>query len=315
MGTFFIVALFIIGLIMIVKGGDCFLDATIWIAEKTGISFGIIGATVVSIATTLPEFFVSTLSSKDGFTDMAVGNSLGSYICNIAFIIGVCSLIKPIKVSDSFFGIKGAMMFGYLGMFYFFASDGIITYGEGKVLLSLIILFIIINIFDHKNESARCKGGHRKCIKKGELLSNGIKFVMGAVLIIAGAEILVQTGVEIANFLRIPKQVISLTLLALGTSLPELVTALGATIRGKQNISTGNIVGANIINMSIIMGASTLVSSGGLIISRQTLTLDVPMASIVALVFILSGIIFEKIGRFVGVLLLALYGGYMYILF
>ena len=103
MGGLLTLSLFIIGLIMIVKGGDWFLDATIWIAEKTGISFGIIGATVVSVATTLPELFVSTLSSKEGFTDMAVGNALGSYICNIAFIIGICSLIKPIKVKEYFF--------------------------------------------------------------------------------------------------------------------------------------------------------------------------------------------------------------------
>lgn len=315
MGTFFIGLLFIVGLIMIVKGGDWFLDATIWMAEKIGISFGIIGATVVSVATTLPEFFVSTLASKDGFTDMAVGNSLGSYICNIAFIIGICSLIKPIKVKDSFFGIKGAMMFGYLGIFYYFASDGIITHAEGKILLSLIILFVIINIFDHKNENGRYKKANRKDIKKKEILSNGIKFIMGSVFIICGAEILVETGVEIAKFLRIPKQVISLTLLAVGTSLPELVTALAATVKGKQNISIGNIVGANIINMSIIMGTSTLVSSEGLIISRQTLTLDVPMATIVTLIFILFGILFERMGKLTGILLLGLYGGYLYTLF
>ncbi|CAK7034267.1 calcium/sodium antiporter [Tissierella sp.] len=315
MGGLLTLSLFIIGLIMIVKGGDWFLDATIWIAEKTGISFGIIGATVVSVATTLPELFVSTLSSKEGFTDMAVGNALGSYICNIAFIIGICSLIKPIKVKEYFFGIKGAMMFGYLSIFYYFASDGMISHNEGRILLFLIILFIFINIFDHKNENGKRKKVHKKSIKKEEAFINSGKFALGAILIIYGAHILVDTGVEIANFLRIPKQVVSLTLLAVGTSLPELVTALAATIKGKQNISVGNIVGANIFNMTVVMGISTLASSEGLIISRQTLTLDVPMATIVALIFILSGIVFQKIGRPTGILLLALYGGYLCILF
>ncbi len=315
MGTYFTLLLFIIGLIMIVKGGDWFLDATIWIAERTGISFGIIGATIVSVATTLPELFVSTLSSKEGFTDMAVGNALGSYICNIAFIIGICSLLKPMKIKDYFFGIKGAMMFGYLGVFYYFALDGIVSHGEGKMLSLLILLFIFINIFDHKNGNGREKKVHKRPIKKEEVFTNIGKFILGAILIIFGAHRLVDTGVEIANFLRVPKQVVSLTLLAVGTSLPEFVTALAATIKGKQSISLGNIVGANIFNMTIVMGISTLASSEGLMISKQTLTLDVPMATIVALIFILVGIFHERIGRITGLLLLFLYGGYLYILF
>ncbi|WP_353095327.1 calcium/sodium antiporter [Tissierella praeacuta] len=315
MNIIFTLLLFIIGLIMIVKGGDWFLDSTVWIAEKTGVSFGIIGATIVSVATTLPELLVSTLSSKGGFTDMAVGNALGSYICNIAFIVGLCVLIKPIKIKDDFFGVKGAMMFGYLAIFYYFASDGVINHIEGKMLLLLVIPFILINIFEHKNENGNGKKRLKKDIKKKELCLNAGKFAIGAFFIVYGAHILVKTGVEIANFLRIPKQVVSLTLLAVGTSLPELVTAVSATIKDKQNISVGNIIGANILNMTIVMGASSLVSSGGLIISNQTLTLDVPMGTIVALIFILVGTFYEKIGRITGILLLALYIGYLFILF
>lgn len=315
MNIIFTLLLFTMGLIMIVKGGDWFLDSTVWIAEKTGISFGIIGATIVSIATTLPELLVSTLSSKEGFTDMAVGNALGSYICNIAFIVGICSLIKPIKIKDDFFGIKGAMMFGYLAAFYYFASDGVINHIEGKILLLLVVPFVLINVFEHKNEKENPKKGFEKGINKVEALSNAAKFAVGSFLIIYGANVLVNSGVEIANFLRIPKQVVSLTLLAVGTSLPELVTAVTATIKDKQNISVGNIIGANILNMTIVMGASTLISNRGLIISNQTLSLDVPMGTAVTLIFILVGIFRERIGRFTGILLLALYIGYLFILF
>jgi cation:H+ antiporter len=315
MGLGMTLLVFSIGLIMIVKGGDWFLDATIWIAEKTGVSYGIIGATLVSLATTLPEFFVSTIASKEGFSDIAIGNALGSYICNIAFIVGVCSLIKPIKINDKIFGLKGVMMLGYLCIFYIFASDGLISQSEGKILVSLIFIFILTNIFEYKKNRNKGKKINTSPNKKGEVTLICLKFIIGALLIVYGADLLVDTGVEIANILKIPKQVISLTLLAVGTSLPELVTALTSIVKGHQNISVGNILGANIINISIVIGASALVSQEGLLISRQTLILDIPMASIVALIFIIAGIYTEKINRFVGVALLSIYGWYLYILF
>lgn len=315
MGIYFILFLFLIGLIMLIKGGDWFLDATIWIGEVTGISFGIIGAILVSLATTLPEFFVSVISSSQGFSDMAVGNSLGSYVCNIAFVVGIVCLIRPIKIKSDFFGLKGAMMFTYLSIFYFFVADGIVTYLEGRVLISLVLLFILLNLIEHRVDRFQTKNTKRKKVKIRDMISSAIKFIFGGLLIIFGADILVDTGVELANFLRIPKQVVSITLLALGTSLPELVTAISATVKNKQNISVGNILGANILNMTVVMGTSALVSNTGLIITRQTLSLDIPIAVLISLIFILSGIFFKKLGRITGALLLVVYGGYMYLLF
>ena len=310
-----ILIIFSIGVIMTVKGGDLFVDAAIWIAERTGISSGIIGATIVSIATTLPEFFVSTVASNEGFSEMAVGNALGSYICNIAFIIGICSLIKPIKIKSNFFGIKGIMMIAYLCVFFILSKDGMIAYKEGKFLISLIIFFIIINVFEHKKENSNKTKPKKSPIEKKNILTNGIKFAVGGFLIVYGAHLLVDSGVKIASVLRIPKQVVSLTLLAIGTSIPELVTALTATIKSQQNISLGNILGANILNISVIMGASTLVSDQGLIISKQTLILDLPMAMLFALIFIVTGIYKERISRFTGGVLVASYITYLLILF
>ena len=310
-----VIVFFIIGLIMTVKGGDVFVDAAVWMAERTGISSAIIGATIISIATTLPEFFVSTVASNEGFSEMAVGNALGSYICNIAFIMGICSLIKPIKIKTKFFGIKGVMMIAYLCIFFILSKGGIITYKEGNWLLGLVILYIIINIIEHKKEDKGNKKTKRKDIRKKDIIINIFKFILGGFLIVYGAHLLVSTGVKIANYLRIPKQVISLTLLAIGTSLPELVTALTAILKDQQNISLGNIIGANILNISVIMGASALVSDQGLIISRQTLILDLPMALLVSLVFIVSGICKERVGRLTGLILLSSYIIYLLILF
>ena len=196
------------------------------------------------MATTLPEFFVSTVASNEGFSEMAIGNAIGSYICNIAFIIGICSLIRPIKIKDKFFGIKGIMMIGYLCIFFLFSKDGFITFKEGYLLVLLQIFFVFLNILEHRRESTYRSKNKGKYICKKDLIKNGVKFIVGILLIIYGAHILVDSGVEIAKALRIPKQVVSLTLLAIGTSIPEFVTSIVAILKGQQNISLGNILGA-----------------------------------------------------------------------
>ncbi|NMA85731.1 MAG: calcium/sodium antiporter [Tissierellia bacterium] len=314
MGIFLILFLFILGLFMTIKGGDWFIDTAIWIAERTGISSGIIAATIVSVATTLPEFFVSTVASNEGFSEMAVGNALGSYTCNIAFIIGICALIKPIEIKDDFFGIKAVMMLVNLFIFFMFSKNGLIDNREGYILVILIVPFLLINILEYKQHNNK-KKGKRKNIDSKELILNGIKFIVGGALIIGGAHILVDTGVKIANILRIPKQVISLTLLAIGTSLPELVTSLVATIKNQQNISIGNILGANILNLSVIMGASQMVSEQGLRITSQTLFLDIPIAIVVGLIFAITGLLKGKINRLTGIIFLSIYILYLLILF
>lgn len=310
-----VILFFAIGLIMTVKGGDLFVDAAIWIAEKTGISSGIIGATIVSMATTLPEFFVSTVASNEGFSEMAIGNAIGSYICNIAFIIGICSLIRPIKIKDKFFGIKGIMMIGYLCIFFLFSKDGFITFKEGYLLVLLQIFFVFLNILEHRRESTYRSKNKGKYICKKDLIKNGVKFIVGILLIIYGAHILVDSGVEIAKALRIPKQVVSLTLLAIGTSIPEFVTSIVAILKGQQNISLGNILGANIINISIVVGISTLVSDKGLIVTGHTLFTDIPMAMLVSFLFVVVGLLNKKIGRLTGLILLGAYITYLFILF
>lgn len=315
MEIIWVLIIFFLGLILIIKGGDIFVESAIWIAERTGISSGIIAATIISIATTLPEFFVSTVASNEGFSEMAVGNAIGSYICNIAFIMGLSSLIKPIKVKSNFFGIKGIMMILYLLIFFILSKGGIITYKEGYFLIGLITFFIMINILEHKKIDSKNKKIRKIPTRKKDVLVNLIKFIFGGLLIVFGAHILVDSGVKIANFLRIPKQIVSLTLLAVGTSLPELVTSLFAIFKEQQNISLGNILGSNILNVSIIIGASTLVSEQGLIITRQTMLLDIPMALFVALIFVISGIYREEIGRLTGFILLSSYIIYLLILF
>lgn len=298
---------------MIIKGGDIFLNGAIGMAKLTGISTGIIGATIVSIATTLPELFVSTIASYEGLEDMAIGNALGSYICNIAFIIGISSVIKPIKIKGNF-NTKGIMMISFLILFYILAMDGIITKAEGIILFSLIIFFFWVNTLEHKKDNNN-NNKNKQIIDKKRISKSIIYFIIGGIFVITGSHLLLDSAIQIANFLRIPKNVISLTFLAVGTSLPELVTAITAIIKKEQSISVGNILGANIYNLTMIMGLSALVSDNGITIYKQTLTLDISMAMIVTLLFIGSGILKKEISRLIGFILLFIYVLFLFILF
>lgn len=316
MDTVIVFVIFFIGLLTIVKGGNLFVDAAIWIAKKTGIPSMIIGATIVSIATTLPEFFVSTVASNEGYSDMALGNAIGSIICNIAFVIGLCSCIKPIKIKKGLFNVKGFMMIGYLIIFYIFARNGIVTFKEGFILLALFLFFIMINILEFKVGDENTGKIKRESIHgEKDVILNIIKFILGAWFIIIGAHMLVDSGIKIARIFKIPQQVVSLTLLAVGTSLPELVTSVVAIIKDEENISVGNIIGANILNLTIVLGSSSLVSDNGLFISDQTLYLDIPIALLVMTVFVFSGGIKKEIDRKSGLLLLTIYIVYLIILF
>lgn len=309
----FALIIFVLGLGMIVKGGDLFVDGAVGLAKRTGISTAIIGATIVSVATTLPELFVSTVATLEGFQDMAIGNALGSYICNIAFIIGLCAIIKPIKIEGAFFTIKGIVMIFCLIIFLYFGQDNIITYIEGIVMILLVGLFIIINILEHKRDvQTKPTNNH---YKNKNIFKNGLQFIIGGLLVVTGSHFLVQSAVEIAEGFKIPTNVIGLTLLALGTSLPELVTALTATIKNQQNISIGNVIGANILNITLIIGVSAVISSNGLTVTKQTITLDIPMALVSALTFVGAGLYKKKISRLTGLFLIVLYLVYLGILF
>ncbi len=306
---------FVIGLFIIVKGGDLFIDGAVWVAYKTGIPPAIVGATIVSVATTLPEFFVSTVASNEGYSEMALGNSIGSTICNIAFVLGICALIKPIKVENKFFGIKGFMMIAYLLVFFFFSLDGIVTHKEGIILVFLFLVFILLNILEFREEGINGNKRIKKPSNKKENIINLTKFIVGAWFIVIGAHMLVDTGVKIAYIFGIPKQVVSLTLLAIGTSLPELVTSISAIIKNEESISVGNILGANILNLTTVLGFSSLVSDNGLLVQRQTIILDLPMSLLVMLIFVFKGIFKREIDRRLGGLLLVIYLIYLIILF
>jgi cation:H+ antiporter len=318
--------LFILGLLLIIKGGDWFVDAAVWIAEITGIPHIIIGATIVSIATTLPELFVSVNAAIKGASDVAIGNSVGSTICNTGLVAGLIIFFASGKVNRSNYIKKGSLLiFSILSVLYF-ANDLIITKYESIFLFILLIIYIILNIRMSKN--LNCK--EEKIEKSNEdFIENGLKFIFGLLFIIIGANLLVDNGILIANHFNVPKGIVALTLIALGTSLPELITGISSIIKGNHHIGLGNIIGANILNYVLIIPMATLLSKDGLAINKhnfdlfghefvgfaQSIKLDIPIALFLTLLFILPVLVKEENFRIQGLLIIITYIGYLSILF
>uniref|UniRef100_UPI00262AE88E calcium/sodium antiporter n=1 Tax=uncultured Gemmiger sp. TaxID=1623490 RepID=UPI00262AE88E len=248
------VLLFIVGLLFLIKGGDWFVDGASALARRFHLPELLIGATVVSIGTTLPEVMVSTMSALSGHGEIAYGNAIGSVICNAALIAAITIAVRPGKVDPK--TLKMPVLF-------FFAAAAIYcvaAYGFGKftrpmgfIMLAMFVAYIAANIHQMKNAPAEEHEEEEETMPLPRML---MLLVLGAVLIAMGANLLVDNGTLIAQALGVPESVIALTFVALGTSLPELVTAITSLIKGHSDLSLGNVVGANVFNLVLVSGVS-----------------------------------------------------------
>jgi cation:H+ antiporter len=330
------ICLFVFGLIIIIKGGDLFVDAAVWIAKKSGIPNIIIGATIVSLATTLPELFVSMMASYRGAPDVALGNALGSTICNMGLITAISMFFAPGKVETATLLKKGGLMILAVIILFALAFNRHVAWYEGVILLLLLGVYIYIN-FKELNQSGKKKAFQeaasaadaaledRDLLKPEYTWINIAKFIGGAILIIIGAKLLVDNGIKLASFLGVPQSIIALTIIALGTSLPELTTCIVAILKKHHGISLGNILGANILNLTMILGGSSLVSGEGLVINTvnlnflgmafsnvpQTLYVDIPVSLLMMFVMVIPSCLSGRIKRWQGVALLGVYLFYL----
>lgn len=307
--------MFLLGLVMLFKGGDWFVDASIWTARITGLPEVIIGATIVSVATTLPELFVSSIASLESHPDIAMGNAVGSVIFNTGFILGLTTLLSPSKIiNPRIFSLNGLLLAAYSLIFCYLAVDGMIDKKDSIFLLFLFACYIFINItvirYKKVGNRPRYGTGARPCLR--ETVTSLIKFSLGIILIILGADILVEYGSTIALHAGVPERVVSLTLIALGTSLPELVTSLSSLIKGHKFISIGNIVGANILNFSMVMGVSSYLSD--IPVKPHTLYLDLPVTLLVTLLLLVPCLIKSKTSRPQSAFLVSIYAAYILLL-
>ena len=305
-----VIILFLLGFILISKGADIFIDCTVKIGKKTGISELILGATIVSFATTLPELTVSVFASIDNHTTMSLGNAVGSIICNTGLILGLVALISPFKVDKKMFSSKSIILLISVILLMILAINGSINRIDGVLLLGLLAIYMYSNIKSVSNQNkSNTKSDLNYCSNerssKYENLKIALLFIIGLIMMVVGSRLLVDNGVKIADFIGIPQGIVSLTVIALGTSLPELVSSLTAIRKKHHGISVGNVLGANILNISSVIGFSSLIND--LPILAQNIKVDFIFMIILLLTLILPTIKSSKIYRVQGILLLGTY--------
>uniref|UniRef100_UPI004027A1DF calcium/sodium antiporter n=1 Tax=Gemmiger formicilis TaxID=745368 RepID=UPI004027A1DF len=308
------VLLFIVGLLFLIKGGDWFVDGASALARRFHLPELLIGATVVSIGTTLPEVMVSTMSALSGHGEIAYGNAIGSVICNAALIAAITIAVRPGKVDPKTLKTPVAFFFAAAAIYCIAAYVfGKFTRVMGIIMLAMFAAYMVVNVLQMKNTPA---GEQEASEEEMPLAKTLILLVLGAVLIAVGANLLVDNGTLIAQALGVPESVIALTFVALGTSLPELVTAITSLVKGHSDLSLGNIVGANVFNLVLVSGMSitlapfTIPQSATLFGINSSLVLDLPVMLAVMLILTVPALVKGKLNRAQGILLLAIYAAF-----
>lgn len=255
------ILLIIIGFALLIISADILVDGALGIAKKFHIPEIIIGLTIVSIGTSMPELFVSITSAIEGYSDMAIGNIIGSNLSNLLLILGVAATIKPVTFQKEtiFYEIPMSLIFTIILM-TFCNTQSEISRIEAIILLILFCLFIVYTIFmsikQSKHEQIIVE---KKKEKKNSTIKNIVFVILGITGLKIGGDLTVNNAVDIANYFDLSEKIISLTILAIGTSLPELVTTITAAIKGESDIAIGNIIGSNIFNMLLIIGISSII--------------------------------------------------------
>ena len=314
------ILLFIVGLVCLIKGGDWFVDGASSMARKFHLPELLIGATVVSIGTTLPEVMVSTMSALSGHGEIAYGNAIGSVICNTALIAAITIAVKPgpadpktLRIPVVFFYIAAAI---YCVAAY---AMGRFTRPMGLIMLAVFLAYMIVNVRSMKADAEETQesevpaakaGKEEKDVSMGKIL---LLLVAGAALIAVGANLLVDNGTLIAQAFGVPESVIALTFVALGTSLPELVTAITSLAKGHGALSLGNVIGANVFNLVLVSGVSVTLApfvvpqSAVFMGHNSSLVLEIPVMLLVMSILTIPSLIRGKLTRAQGILLLAIY--------
>ncbi|AGB49136.1 K+dependent Na+ exchanger related-protein [Methanomethylovorans hollandica DSM 15978] len=301
------VLLFILSLLMITKGADWFVESAVSISEKSGIPKVIVGATIVSFATTSPEFAVSATAALLGHTDMTVGNAVGSVTCNIGLILGSVLAVKAASVDVESFIRKGFFM-ALAGITLIVVSlDQHISKTDGIILLIIFVGFLYYN---YKLQRAIFDGPEKvERTPLREMQKDIAYFLIGAILVVIGSRIMVNSGIELARIVGIPEMIISLTLVAFGTSLPEFITAISSTMKGHQDLSIGNIIGANTMDITLILGVCAQITS--LEILDQSLSYDFPAMLAFVFLLLIFGVTKKRLERWEGASMVLLYGLYV----
>lgn len=310
------VFLFLVGMVLTIKGGDFFVDAASWIAERSGIPKLIIGATIVSLATTMPEMLVSVMAAVQGKVDMSIGNAVGSVTANLGLIMALAVVFMPGVIRRKDYLLKSILMLAASAIIVLCGLTGSVSVAMCAVLLVIFAVYLWDNVHE-AHRTIRLNGQQPDRAAAAQetgrrvVLVNIAKFVGGAAAIVLGAQLLVDNGSTLARLAGISERVIGVTLVAIGTSLPELITTITAISKKQSELSVGNILGANILDLTLIMPLSSLISGKPLPVSATMAAIDLPACLLVGLIATIPALIGKRFARWQGAVLLVVYAGYV----
>ena len=313
------VLLFLLGFLLLIKGGDWFVDGATGLAHRFHLPELLIGATVVSIGTTLPEVMVSAQAALQHNSGISYGNAIGSVICNTSLIAALTVAIRPGPVNKKSLRLPVVSFFiaaaVYAGIAY---TTGSFERWQGILFLCMFAAYMSVTVLHMKKhpEDVEPEGEEEEKAKETLLWQELLALVAGAAAIAVGARLLVDNGTLIAEALGVPSSVIGLTMVALGTSLPELVTAVTSLIKGHSALSLGNVIGANLFNIVLVSGTAVTISPFSIPMEKTiagmnaSLVVDLPVMFGVMLILCLPAVIRGKLSRWQGILLLCAYVGF-----
>jgi cation:H+ antiporter len=298
--------LFVAGLVILVIGGELLVRGAGRLAAATGISPLVVGLTVVAFGTSAPELAVSVQASMAGQVDIAVGNVVGSNIFNILLILGMSAAVVPLVVSRQIVRLDVPIMIGISALLLLLASDGLLSRAECTLLALGLVAYIVTQVVISRRDN---NASDDDAVDTGRPLINVLLILVGLALLVFGSRWLVQASVQIAEAIGVTPLVIGLTIVAAGTSMPELATSIIAGIRGERDIAVGNIIGSNIFNILAVLGISGAISPAGIPVSNAAITMDIPVMVAVA-VLCLPIVSNFAISRWEGLLFLSYYVPY-----
>ena len=316
------VLLFLVGFGLLIKGGDWFVDGSVGIARRFHLPELLIGATIVSVGTTLPEVMVSSQAAMQGNAGISYGNAIGSVICNTSLIAAITVSVSPGRVHPRSFALPTAFFFAAALSYAIVAwTAGRFQRWMGLAYLAVFVIYMIVSTAQMKKHPELAEEDGDEEEVSGKERSFGMELlllVIGAAAIALGARFLVNNGTKIAAALGVPDSVIGLTMVALGTSLPELITAITSLVKGHGSLSLGNVIGANLFNIVLVSGTAITISPfaiptektlpGGI---NSSLVIDLPVMLAVMAILCLPALKKGELKRWQGLLLLGIYAAFM----
>jgi len=308
------IVLLVAGLSILILGGDYLVKGSSSIALRLRLSPLVVGLTIVAFGTSAPELLISVQSALKGSPDIATGNVIGSNICNLALVLGITAVINPVRVQDDSIRVDWPVTMGASVLLYFVMLEGLIDALEGILFVFILVVYLVLIIrksrADMRHMKLEPKNGDVPDAPTKQIWKDIVFILLGFTGLYYGSEWFVGSVRSLALDLGVEERVVGLTLVALGTSLPELVTAAVASMKGHTDLAIGNLMGSNIFNILCILGLTSIVTP--ISVNQDILNMDILWMLVITLLVLPLMMIKRQVGRIDGAILLLFYGLYIY---